>query len=179
MSFDDQVTSIVQKILSDSTQLPSEFISSLPQIVAQNPVSTAKTSGMRIASATTTSTVTTTGTTFAGGTDILGSALKFTASGSNSYIVRVSALAWQNSVINENFAKLNLDGADGGFMAAAHIEVAGHLECLAGVAYITPAAGEHSVNVRVHSNAAGTLTVLGGAGGAASNLPIIVTIEVA
>ena len=38
MSFEDRVSEVVRGILSDSTQLPAEFISSLPQIVAQNPV---------------------------------------------------------------------------------------------------------------------------------------------
>lgn len=40
MSFSDEVTSIVQRILADPLSLPPEFLDMIPQYVAQNPVST-------------------------------------------------------------------------------------------------------------------------------------------
>lgn len=47
MSFDDRVNAALQQILSDPIQLPAEFISFLPQIVAQNPVPSAETFNVR------------------------------------------------------------------------------------------------------------------------------------
>ena len=178
-SFEDRVSGIVQSVLSDSTQLPAEFVSALPQIVAQNPVPVAKTSGMRLASGNRTADVSTTGTTFAAGADLLSSALRFTATGSNNYIVRAHAWGWTNDTnAAENILRLNYDGADGGFMAGAHLEVATHYAPVTGVALISPAAGSHSINVRL-TVSAGTGTVKGGTGGAGASLAIVVTVEVA
>lgn len=179
MSFDDRVNAALQQILSDPIQLPTEFVSALPQIVAQNPVAVAHTSGMRIAKGTKASSVATTGTTFAAGADLLASALQFTAVGGNSYIVRVSAPFWQNSAAaNGCDLRLNLDGADAGFVARiTSPAINAGVPCV-GVGYFTPSAGSHTVNIRL-SVSAGTGTVQAGSGGAGTNLPIVVTIEVA
>ena len=178
-SFDERVNESVQQILSDTTQLPAEFISYLPQIVAQNPVTTAKTSGVRLAYGTNTSNVSTTGTTFGTGADLLSTALEFTATGSNSYIVRVSARTWNNSLaVGTNQLNINLDGADKGqFASWGGIANSGPQLDAAGL-IITPSAGGHSVNVRLFVTS-GTGIVAGGVGGAGADVPILVTIEVA
>lgn len=177
-SFEDRVSGIVQSVLSDSTQLPAEFVSALPQIVAQNPVPKPLVSGARIAYGIKTANVTTTGTTFAAGTDILATALKFSASGSNTYILRVHAPGWSNSAAgNLNIIRMNLDGADNGVMAYGNAPAIDYNMDLSAAGAFTPSVGEHSVNARF-TVGAGTGTIQGGSGGAGLSLAIIVTLEV-
>ena len=161
--------------------LPAEFLDYQIQYQAQNTLPVAKTSGMRLASGTKAASVTATGTTFAAGTDVLASALEFTASGSNNYIVRIGAAEWfTNTAGAANFLHVNLDGADAGIICQTTFTATNQgTPCVAFAELGTiPAAGEHSVNVRLRVNS-GTGTVLGGAGGAGVQLPIIVTLEVA
>ena len=139
--------------------------------------------GGRIAYGTNTSAVSTAGTTFAGGADLLATPLKFTATGSNSYIVRVSAQQWGNSGAAGTGSQLriNLDGADAGLFANMQVQVAGDsAEILNATAYLaTPSAGAHTVNVRLVVGGTGTASVASGAGGAGATLPILVTLEIA
>lgn len=169
-SFEDAVRSV----LADPMNLPAEFLDYVGvQYPAQNGLPTAKTSGQRLAVSTRNANVTTTGTTFAAGTDLLSSAIEFTATGNNSYILRVHSPEWFISVAGNIFLHLNLDGADQTSFAAA-TSPTGPLN---GVAYIaTPAAGEHSVNARLVVST-GTGTVAGAS--ASSLLPIVATLEVA
>lgn len=164
--------------MSDSTQLPAEFMNALPQIVAQNPVPTAPISGYRLAKGTVSSDVTTTGTTFAGGTDILATAFEFSATGNNDYIFRVSAAGWYLSTTAAALAlHLNLDGADNKIFAQTTSTTANAVYPLSAAAYISkPSTGEHSVNARL-TVGAGTGTIP--ASSAGGYLPIIITLEVA
>lgn len=133
-------------------------------------------SGGRLAYGTNTNQISTTGTTFATGADLLAAALQFMATGTKSYIVRVFAPAWNNSGANTNNLNLNLDGTNAGIMAGS---TAGGIAipCM-GMAFFTPSAGSHSVNVRL-TVSAGTGFVYGGAAGAGANFPILITLEVA
>lgn len=166
----------VRAVLSDTLNLPADFLDYVGvQFPAQNILPVAKTSGERVAISTRNSNVTTTGTTFAAGTDLLASPIEFTATGSNSYILRVSAPEWFLSTSGNIFLRLNLDGADGTVMASSSTGM--NATSCNGAAYIaTPSSGEHSVNVRLVVST-GTGTVAGAA--ASSVLPIIVTLEVA
>lgn len=124
-----------------------------------------------------TSTVTTTGTTFATGADILTSALSFTADGTSSYLIRCIGVDWQNSgASNTNDLRLNLDSADGGFMALWTCPGVSNLAPVTGYILITPSAGTHTVNARF-TVSAGTGTITAGSGGAGNRGPAVVTIE--
>lgn len=137
-------------------------------------------SGVRLAHGTNSSAISSAGTTFAAGTDLLGSALSFTASGTDSYIVRASATDWFNTVSGQNnVLRLNLDGADAGFMAIFTAPGNSFSAPMNGWAVFTPSAGAHTVNVRLGVLAASTATVNAGAGGAGVRFPILVTLEVA
>ena len=174
-SFEDRVTSVVRGILSDSTQLPAEFVSSLPQVVAQNPVSVSPV-GI-IAYASKTSSVSTTGITFGTGADILASPLSFSADGKSDYLVWVVGRDWFNSGTNRNELHFNLDGSDAGFIAQSIFAVAtnGLPLTVAGV-LPKPSSGSHTINVRLVVNA-GTGTIDGGTGGAGASPPILVFLQ--
>lgn len=125
-----------------------------------------------------TSSASTTGTTFGTGVDLLASALSFTADGTSDYAVVVSADGVLNTgTPNSNQFNINLDGSDVGIIgvfktAAVQQEIP---VCLRGV-ILAPSAGSHTVNVRFFVSA-GTGQVVGGAGGAATDQPILVTVE--
>lgn len=158
--------------------LPPETLGFLQQFIASNPVSLAKSSGARLALVTRAAAVSTAGTTFATGADLLSSAITFTATGANTYILRVAAPWWGNTAVAQNALRVNLDGADGGFISAGNIAAAGGVLPCAGAFTLQPSVGSHSVNVRL-TVGGGTGTVQGGAGGAGVAGPIIVTLEVA
>ena len=176
-NFSDEVRSV----LSDTMNLPADFLNYQLQYQIQNPVQVPKASGQRIATSTVTSAVTATGTTFATGTDVLSSAIEFTAQGNNDYIVRLLAPSWFNNTGADGCQiNLNLDSADGGRMANMTSGAANELQNCSGVGYITkPSAGEHSVNVRLLAVTGGTAAINGGAGGVGAQGPIVVTLEVA
>lgn len=171
MSFADDVRSV----LSDTMNLPPELLDYLIQYSAVNPVSSAARGGDLIASETHTPNVTSTGTTFATGTDILTSSLGFTAQGGNSYKLVVSGRDWSNSGTgNRNILRLNLDGADAGIFADATLDTASFPYPLMyqGV-ILTPAAGNHTINVRLCVTS-GTATIDNGGGGAGTSTPLLV-----
>lgn len=127
-----------------------------------------------------TAAVTTTGTTFAAGADLLVSALSITADGTSRYLVRVRASTWTNSVTTAaSQIRLNIDGADGGIIAAYTPATASNLMglCAEGVTGVL-SAGSHTINVRLMVTAASTGTVNAGLGGAAANLPLLVAVAV-
>ena len=136
--------------------------------------------GGNVGFATRTANVATAGTTFGTGADLLASDISFTANGSLSYIVRVSAASWQNTLSGgANFLYLKYDGAQAGEMAVINCPgVSFNVPFAVAPLYlITPAAGTHTVNLRLVVNS-GTGTVVGGAGGAANAVPITVTIDI-
>ena len=133
--------------------------------------------GGRLGSGSFASSVSTAGTTFAAGADLLPTAITFTATKGNSYIVTVSAEGWQNSGANQNALKLNLDGADGGTIAVWNCTTAGFANTLLVRTIFTPSPGSHTVNARLFCGA-GTATVLAGPGGVGAGTPILVTLEV-
>jgi hypothetical protein len=125
-----------------------------------------------------TASVSTAGTTFAAGADVLAAALTFTADGVSTYRVRIEADAWGTNTASDGVqARLNLDGADGGFMAIGSLLGANQQLPLNGSLIIAPAAGAHTVNVRLTALVGGTATISGGAGGAGAHAPIVVSIE--
>lgn len=129
-------------------------------------------SGSYLASGSRAADVSTAGTTFAAGADVLAAALSFTADGTSTYIVEVFCAEWRsNSSGVNNIAKLNLDGADGGFMAVFTSPSANFGAPLRGEREITPSAGAHTVNVRIVVGG-GTTTVFG-----ASIAPIYVRVK--
>lgn len=176
-AFEDKV----RGVLSDTMNLPDDFLSMIPQYVAQNPVPLARTSGTRIASGTNASTVATTGTTFGTGADLLASPLTFTADGKTDYLLRVSAVGWSiNAGTNWLYMHANLDGADAGLIAQEWSDTAtGFHRLFVGGVLLKPSSGSHTVNARVRTGGAYTLTVTGGAGGVGASTPIFVSLEVA
>jgi hypothetical protein len=134
----------------------------------------ADTLGRAIASGTRTSSVTTSGTTFATGADLLASTLSFTADGVSNYLILVNAPTWNNSVAGTMFLELNLDGVETGVIASSSSGAASTALTAKGV-LITPAAGSHTVNIRLHTTA-GTASVQGGSGGGGNYFPILVAI---
>lgn len=128
-----------------------------------------------------TSSVSTTGTTFAGGADVLASALSFTADGISDYIATLSGYVGGTNGFGGNIA-LNLDTADGGWVHRWILDSADTSAEFSGLnlrtIIVAPAAGAHTVNFRaVSASASGTFTVTGGAGGAATARPILATVE--
>jgi len=124
-----------------------------------------------------TANVSTVGTTFATGADLLASPLSFTADGTSSYLVHVAAELWLNGVGGSvNFLRLNLDGADAGILLASTCDVANANYPCQAAGVLTPAAGPHTMNVRLTVSAS-TGTVAGSTGGANVAVPIIVTVE--
>jgi hypothetical protein len=178
----DPFTDKVHGVLSDPLTLPQPFLDYLIQYAAVNPTSTAPKSGARIAYGTRTTNAVTAGTTFGTGVDLLATPLTFTAAGSNSYIVRAYGTAWLNNGTagtTANNLSINLDGADGGQFVSAVFPSAGFGTGVSGSGLIVkPAAGSHTVNVRM-TVSAGTGTIVAGAGGAGANVPILVTLEIA
>ena len=138
-------------------------------------------SGARIAYGKATANVTTTGTTFAGGADLLASALNFNADGSSDYILKVSAVDASHSVSTAYwYLHANLDGADAGFFSQVQSPAANSgMPVAARALIVAPSAAAHTLNVRVRGGTAGTTTIVGGAGGANTAMPIVVTLEVA
>lgn len=126
-----------------------------------------------------TSSVTSSGTTFAAGTDLLASALSFTADGTSDYLIRVRGVSWfNNSATGTNQLRINLDGADDGFICTWSVPAANAALPLVAEAVIpAPSAGAHTVNARL-TVAAGTATINAGAGGAGANAPILVAVAV-
>lgn len=175
-SFEDRVSEVVQSILSDSTQLPAEFVSALPQLVAQNPVAEAPT-GI-IAYGIRTSAVSSAGTTFAGGADLLSSVLSFSSDGKSDYLVTVCSSGWSNSTASTTqWLRINLNGADAGSIVGVTGLAAGQQYSLNVAGQLTkPSAGSHTLNVRLMVSG-GTGTVQGGSGGAGANLPILVALQ--
>ena len=175
MTFADKV----YDVLSDTLNLPEDFLDYVGiQYPAINPISTAKTSGMRIAYATRNANIATAGVTFGTGVDLLTTPIQFTAQGSQNYIFRVNATGWFNTNVAQNQLRMNLDGADNGFLALCTIPAANETMPVIAAGIFTPTVGEHSVNARL-TVTAGTGTVQGAGGGAGNALPIVVTLEVA
>lgn len=168
----------VRAVLADTQNLPADLLDFMLQHQAQNGLPVAKTSGQRIVSGTRGTNVSTAGLTFAAGADVLGTALEFSATGNNDYIVRMFAPNWSNSVAGDGCQLLvNLDGGSAGGMGLYASTTAGAQAPCVGVGYITkPTTGEHSVNVRLVAVTGGTATIQAGAG---SPLQAIVTLEVA
>ena len=169
----------VRSVLVDTLNLPAEFLDYVGiQYPSQNVLAVAKTTGERLATGTTDSNVSTTGTTFGTGADVLGTALEFTVTGNNNYIVRMFGPNWSNSTAGDGCQlRVNLDGADAGGMGQYTSATAGALAPCVGIGFITrPATGSHSVNVRLVAVTGGTATIQAGAG---SPLQAIVTLEVA
>ena len=168
----------VKAVLSDTLNLPAGFLDYVGiQYPAQNVLPVAKTSGQRLAVDTSTvSNVTATGTTFGTGTDVLATAIEFTATGNNNYIVRLFGNAFSNGTSGDGAQlRVNLDGADGGGMGETISAANSQWVPCVGVGYISrPSPGEHSVNVRLLAVTGGTATMT-----ASSTSPIIVTLEVA
>lgn len=94
------------------------------------------------------STKSTTGTTFPTGVDLLASAISFTADGSSNYVVRVTVPSAQLANL-----RLNLDSASGDLMCFCPVTGSSGVGPVpvAGVAVISPAAGVHTVNVRLYA----------------------------
>lgn len=133
--------------------------------------------GTVLAYGTKASAVSTSGTTFAAGADLLAAALSFTADGTSDYLVRVGCDAWTNTAIAACFLNLNLDGADAGFVQTWNCPTANFSAPVSGsTPILAPAAGSHTVNVRLRVSG-GSGAVNGGAGGAGSHRPILVTVE--
>lgn len=127
--------------------------------------------GGRIAYGTNTNSVSTAGTTFAAGADLLATPLKFTATGSNSYILSVFAPAWFNTGAFLNVLHLNVDGVDNDLFCYANL-FANTNAPLADATIFTPSAGNHTVNVKlVVTGGTGTISV--------TSRPILVTLETA
>ena len=128
-----------------------------------------------------TTNVTTTGTSWAAGADLLASALTITADGASRYLVRVRAPSWSNSVSGvSNNLSLNIDSADQGIMAYWVSPAAGgngSALCVEGVTAVL-SSGSHTINVRFWVGGASTGTVFAGAGGAATNTPLLVAVAV-
>jgi hypothetical protein len=114
-------------------------------------------------------------TTFAGGVDVLAAPLTFTADGTSTYRI-VCTASGGSSTVSAGRAVLNLDGAEAGTMATITNNTT---DPIYGAITITPAAGSHTVNVRLYCTAAGTVTLLGGAGGAGVAAPIEVVVVLA
>ena len=134
--------------------------------------------GGRLASGTRAATVSTAGTTFAAGADLLSTALSFTADGTSSYLVRVAAPAISNNTATDGFhLRINLDGADAGVICSGVSATASQSEALLAEGVFTPAAGAHTLNVRLNAVTGGTAAVNAGTGGAGGLTPIFVSIE--
>ena len=132
-----------------------------------------------IVSGTRTSSVATSGTTFATGSDLLSTALSFSATGSSNYLVIVGADYQTNSVAaGQNVLHVNLDGADVGFFNLSTLAAAGNgYPCTAIAPIVAPSAGAHTLNVRLRvQSGGGTATVAGGAGTAGNGAPIVVAL---
>lgn len=172
----DAFSEKVRAVLADTFNLPPEFMGYVNKFQALNPIAMAPKAGDLIVSDTSTTSVTSiTGTTFATGKNLLADDLSFTAQGGNSYLIVAEASDWQNTGANLNLLRLNLDGADGGYMALDTIPAAGGSAKLNGRIVITPAAGTHTINAKA-TTTAGTATVNAGAGGAGTRGPIRVAI---
>lgn len=137
--------------------------------IAQSKVQSSLVNGTRAA------VVSTAGTTFAAGADVLTSALSFTADGVSSYRIRAEGADWGNTGVNANILRLNLDGADGGYLGIWNCPIANASTPLVCSITITPAAGNHTVNARLTTNA-GTASINGGTAGAGNRGPILVTV---
>lgn len=122
--------------------------------------------------------VITAGNNFAGGADLLSpSPISFTADGISDYAVFCTSRSWQlNNVNHLAEAHINLDGADAGQIGQIISVLANLGDSLNAMGPIVgPAAGSHTINVRVFADTAGdTLTVIGGAGGVGGSAPIVV-----
>ena len=174
MAFADQV----RDVLSDTMNLPSEFLNFLPQFIAQNPVAAPRIAGQEVAFGSRNATVAATGTTFATGTDLLSAPLEFTATGQGSYILYVFAAGWSNTNIGtSNSLYLNLDGASGGVFCQSSSTTANAIMGCTSASYISaPSQGRHSVNARLVVGS-GTGSVFGAS--ASGYLPILLSLRVA
>lgn len=125
-----------------------------------------------------TSSVTSSATTFAGGTDVLASALSFTADGTSDYLLVATSRGWNNATASTaNILEINLDGADRGAMATGSFSLANAAQTIVALGVIaTPAAGAHTVNARLYCSAATLATMVGGAGGVGADMPILVAL---
>lgn len=119
--------------------------------------------------------VASTGTTFAGGADVLAAALSFTADGTSTYRVILTAPSCNASAATGRIS-LNLDGAEAGVMA--YTASSTNTPCYAAIP-ITPSVGAHTVNVRIYLSSAGTITLVGGSSGVGTSGPIEVRVELA
>lgn len=130
-------------------------------------------SGTRLAYGTKTSAVSTSGANFAGGSDLLASALNFTADGSSDYILRVHG-QWASSSAGLSTVAANLDGSAAGSVTT---NTQGFNQFLAAAILIAaPAAGAHTVNARIYIASGGPIATVAGSGGTGS-APTLVTIE--
>lgn len=118
------------------------------------------------------------GGTFAAGADILNSAISWTADGTSDYLVVIMAPSMNCSSASGGVVlSHNLDTADAGTMTSSFaVGASTYVPCFGAIIVSAPAAGAHTTNVRVHADTAGTATVSGGAGGAATAAPITVLI---
>lgn len=177
MPFKDEVASIVQEILSDSTQWPPEMSYAIPQMVAQSPVTPAPLPGDLIDLQQHTSPVSTSAITFAAGADLISTDLEFIAQGGNNYLLTVAApYIQQTSTTAHSQISINLDGADAGIFVNYFPEVANATQALYAAGPFTPSAGSRTVNARAWNSSAGTTNVGAGTGGAGTTLPLIVAL---
>lgn len=127
-----------------------------------------------VAHGTKTTTTSTSGTNFAGGADVLTSALSFTAIAGATYAFRIAASNWGTVSSGAGFLALNLDGTESGLIASLST---GQFPPLSTWTLFSPSAGAHSVNARLWSGVTGTVSVQGGDGVAGDLGPIVATIE--
>lgn len=121
--------------------------------------------------------VSTSGTTFGTGADLLASPLSFTADGVSDYIVEIAAPWWQITTLNGLTTRLNLDGADAGYIEERDPQAANKaMGYRMSTIILAPAAGVHTVNARLVVGG-GTATVQAGAGGAGVDRPILMTVR--
>src|SRR5690242_6406084 len=177
----DGFTGKVLDVLSDPMNLPPEFLDYMVQHQAVNGLSVSpQDRSTTIAhSPPVTTGLTTTGTTFGTGVDLLSTPLSFTASGGNSYLIHVVGPGIiQSTATQATLLNANLDGADAGRIGGFQPLVAGGVIPLTVVGVITPASGNHTINVRMFVSGASTGTVQAGAGGVGNLAPLLVSLSV-
>lgn len=129
-----------------------------------------------VAYGTRTTNQTTVGTTYAAGADILAAAVSFTADGHSDYVIRASGVGFGASASVNGQLWLNFDAAQRGLMQSTF--TAGQVMPVAASAVVfAPAAGAHTVNVRMVVSAAATGTIFAGNGTGTNFQPFLVTVE--
>ena len=166
----------VRSILSDTGNLPSDFLNFIVQWNVSNPVQGQPgTPFTLIGFKTNTSSVTTSGTTFGTGADLAATAISFTDAGSGTYMLSVRAPFWSSGVGSGVVLRLNLDGADKGqFASSVPTQVTGGTESFSADGVFQVAPGNHTINARLVSLSGATATIGAGGGGPANDTPLFV-----